>query len=228
MGDFFADPDTADAHGLVAVTKTMTPELLLEAYQRGIFPWSSEPVRWYSPDPRAVFVRDYIHLAKKLLKDLRSNRYRVTFDTRFEEVMRACAEQHAHSGVWITETFIETYVKLHESGHAHSVEVWAGDTLVGGLYGIQQHGLFAGESMFHNVSNASKIAFAHLVRHLDTIGCPLIDAQVINDHTASLGAILLRRADYLLLLKRALLLRTPFDGKHWPTDSPPWTPESWT
>ncbi len=227
MADFFPDPSTADPHGLVAVTRTMTPELLIEAYRRGIFPWSSEPVRWYSPDPRAVFVRQSIHLSKKLRKELRANAYRVTFDTRFREVMEACAAQHEHSGVWITETFVDTYTKLHESGHAHSVEVWHGDRLVGGLYGVQQHGLFAGESMFHHVSNASKIAFAHLARHLHAIGCPLIDAQVLNEHTESLGAVLISRIDYLQLLQRVLLLRTPFDGKRWPEESPPWTPTSW-
>ncbi|MBC7794655.1 MAG: leucyl/phenylalanyl-tRNA--protein transferase [Clostridia bacterium] len=227
MKDFFPDPDTADPNGLVAVSRFMSPELVLEAYRRGIFPWSSEPVRWYSPDSRAIFVRESIHIPKKLRKEMRANTYRVTFDICFEDVMRACAAQHASAGVWITTTFIRTYAKLHQSGHAHSVEVWRNDELVGGLYGIQQHGLFAGESMFHKVSNASKIAFAHLVRHLDTIGCPLIDAQVINDHTRSLGAVVVRRADYLLLLKQALLLRTPYDEKKWPSTSPHWDAHSW-
>lgn len=200
----------------------MTPELVLEAYSRGIFPWSTDPVRWYSPDPRAIFLRQTIHVSRRLQRELRSGRFRVTFDTRFEEIIRACAAAHADSGVWITNTFIETYCALHRSGYAHSVEVWNGEALVGGLYGLQLHGLFAGESMFHRVSNASKVAFAYLVRQLDTIGVRLFDAQVINDHTHRLGAVVVRRHDYIAMLKHALLLRTIFDGRIWPSEAPPW------
>src|SRR4051794_24522413 len=135
MADFFPSPDTADAHGLVAVTDAMSPELVLEAYRAGIFPWSTDPVRWYSPDPRAIFLRDTIHIPRRLVRDLASDRFRVTFDSCFEAVMRACAEAHRDAGEWITETFIETYCELHTQGYAHSAEVWQGDDLVGGLYG---------------------------------------------------------------------------------------------
>ncbi len=138
--------------------------------------------------------------------------------------MRECAKAHKDSGVWITEQFIDTYCELHQQGYAHSVEVWRDNALVGGLYGVQVgwRTLFAGESMFHKVSNASKIAFAYTVRHLDASGIPLFDAQVINDHTHSLGAVLVRRDDYLVLLKRVLRLRTPYDAKRWPSTTAPW------
>ncbi|HSI06849.1 MAG TPA: leucyl/phenylalanyl-tRNA--protein transferase [Myxococcota bacterium] len=222
MADFFPDPNTADPYGLVAVSDTMTPELVVDAYRHGIFPWSTDPVRWYSPDPRAIFAYENIHLSKRLLRELRANRYRVTFDTRFAEVIRACAESHAHTGVWISELFISTYCELHERGHAHSVEVWQDDVLVGGLYGVQVNALYAGESMFHRVPNASKVAFAYLARHLQAIGVVLFDAQVVNDHTQRLGAVIVRRTDYLRRLKRALLLQTSFDGKKWALDVPPW------
>ncbi len=215
MADFFPDPSTADPYGLVAISDTMTPALVIDAYRNGIFPWSTDPVRWYSPDPRAIFTWEHLHLPKRLLRDLRSDRFRVTFDTRFAEVIRACAESHAHSGVWISELFISTYCALHEMGYAHSVEVWEGDALVGGLYGMQVRGLYAGESMFYRVPNASKIAFAYLSRHLRQIGIDLFDAQVANEHTERLGAISVRRTEYLRRLERALLSRTPYDGKKW-------------
>lgn len=222
MGSYFPDPSTADHYGLVAVSATMTPELVLEAYRSGIFPWSTAPVRWYSPDPRAIFTWDELHLPKRLLRDLRSDRFRVTFDTRFEEVIRACADSHAHSGVWISELFIATYCQLHAMGYAHSVEVWEGDELVGGLYGMQVKALYAGESMFYRVPNASKIAFAYLARHLQQMGIVLFDAQVANEHTERLGAIIVRRTDYLRRLRHALLVSTPYDGKKWLLDVPPW------
>jgi leucyl/phenylalanyl-tRNA--protein transferase len=222
MGEFFPSPDTADPHGLVAVTDDMTPELVLEAYRSGIFPWSTDPVRWYSPDPRAIFLRETVHIPRRLVRDLKNGRFKVTFDTSFEQVIRACAEAHSDSGVWITETFIKTYCELHRQGYAHSTEVWQDDQLVGGLYGVQLAGLFAGESMFHKVSNASKVAFAYTARHLDQSNIPLFDAQVINEHTYSLGAVVVRRQDYLVMLKRVLRLRTPYDGKLWPHAAAPW------
>lgn len=222
MASFFPNPSTADPSGLVAVTDRMTPALVLEAYRSGIFPWSTDPVRWYSPDPRAIFVWERIHLPRRLLRELRSDRYRVTCDSRFEEVIRACSETHAANGVWITEEFVTTYTELHAQGLAHSIEVWRDDILVGGLYGVQVNGLYAGESMFYREPNASKIAFAHLTRHLQSMGIGLFDAQVVNDHTMRLGAVTVRRTDYLRMLKRALALRTPYDGRKWPLELPPW------
>lgn len=200
----FPDPNTADDTGLVVETTELNAELVLQAYARGIFPWSEDPVRWYSPDPRAIFIRDRIHLPRNLPKLVRRARFVVTYDQAFHEVVRRCRMAHRHEGVWLTRGFLRTYGELHEMGYAHSVEVWQDDVLVGGLYGVQINGFFAGESMFHDVSNASKVAFSGLIHKLDQIGNVLLDAQVINAHTARLGAVLVRRTDYLTILDYAL------------------------
>lgn len=200
----FPHPETADPYGLVTVTPAMTPELVLEAYRSGIFPWSEAPVRWYSPDPRAIFVPELIRVPRRIHREVRRGGFRVTFDTAFTEVMRACAEEHAREGVWIGPAFLEVYSQLQRMGYAHSVEVWRDDALVGGLYGLQIAGLFAGESMFYRAPNASKVAFAYLVRQLEETGNVLFDAQAINPHTERLGAVLVRRRDYLMLLRYAL------------------------
>ncbi len=217
----FPDPRGADATGLVAVTRELDAELLLSAYAQGIFPWTVDPVRWYSPDPRAIFLRDRVRLPRRLGRLMRKENLRVTCDQAFTEVMRACAASHAEEGVWISEPFVRAYGELHEQGFAHSVEVWQDDRLVGGLYGVQLAGLFAGESMFYRVPNASKVAFAHLIGVLDELGNVLLDAQVLNEHTHRLGAVCVRRDDYLALL--ALALRTPARGAGapWPKDPPP-------
>jgi leucyl/phenylalanyl-tRNA---protein transferase len=220
----FPDPESADHHGLVAVSHEITADLLLDAYAHGIFPWSEDPVGWFSPDPRAVFVRDRVKLPKRLGKIMRRSGFSVTFDTAFAEVMRACAESHAAGGTWITSGFFTAYGDLHLSGHAHSVEVWADGALAGGLYGVQLGGLFAGESMFFRVANASKVAFAHLVAQLDSIGTVLIDAQVPNPFTTQLGAVTMRRRRYLELLRSALEVRCRYDGTPWPA-APPAVPD---
>jgi leucyl/phenylalanyl-tRNA--protein transferase len=216
----FPDPRRADARGLVAVTERLDVDLLLEAYGRGIFPWSEHPVRWFSPDPRAVFLRDQLILPRKLDKLMRLGDFRVTLDTAFAEVMQACQSEHAHEGVWISGGFLRAYGELHALGFAHSVEVWQGEALVGGLYGIQLGGLFAGESMFHRVDNASKVAFAHLIGQLDVVGTQLIDAQVLNPHTERLGAVEISRDDYLTRLEHVLPLRCRFAGAKWPAEPP--------
>ena len=217
----FPDPDGADASGLVAVTDSLDIELLLEAYGHGIFPWSEHPVRWYSPDPRAVFLRSLIRIPRRFGRIMRQGGFRVSFDTAFEQVMQACAETHRADGVWITPGFVRAYGELHELGYAHSVEVWQGDALVGGLYGVQLGGLFAGESMFHRATNASKVAFAHVVAQLDLVGTVLFDCQVINDHTEALGAVCVPRRDYLAALPLALRAPTRFGGVKWPAEPPP-------
>lgn len=211
----FPDPERADSTGLVAVTPELNTDLLLEAYARGIFPWSENPVRWYSPDPRAIFLRPTVRLPKKIGKAMRRHTLRVTFDTAFREVVQACADAHRAEGEWITPGFINAYAQLHEQGYAHSVEVWQGERLVGGLYGVQMGAMFAGESMFHHVPNASKVAFTYLVYQLDLIGVVMIDAQVINAHTASLGAVLVSRHDFLMLLSRALRMPVRTQGERW-------------
>jgi leucyl/phenylalanyl-tRNA--protein transferase len=219
---FFPDPETADENGLVAVTDQLDIDLLLEAYGRGIFPWSEDPVRWYSPDPRAIFLLDHVHLPRRLLKTLRQNRFTVTFDTAFLQVIEACAQGHSQDGVWIGPQFVRAYTELHRLGHAHSVEVFADGELVGGLYGVQICGLFAGESMFHLARDASKIAFAHLVAHLQEIGTLVLDAQVLTELTASLGALLVRRDDYLRALEMAMQIKTAGDGTSWPHGPHAW------
>lgn len=203
----------------MAVGGSMAPERLLEAYAKGIFPWSGDPVRWYSPDPRAIFWN--VRLPRKLGKMLRRGRFEVTFDEDFENVIRGCRAAHAGEGEWITEQFVEAYAALHEQGHAHSVEVWQDGTLAGGLYGVQLRGLFAGESMFHHVSDASKVAFAYLIWHLRAIGSRLLDCQMLTELTWRLGAVLVRRRDYLLLLDDALAVSTRYDGERWPREGAP-------
>lgn len=213
----FPPAATADEHGLVAITPVLNTEMLLDAYGHGIFPWSEGPVCWFSPDPRAVFLREYVKIPKNIGKIMRKEGLRVTLDEAFGAVIRKCADAHRSEGEWITPGFIASYTQLHKIGHAHSVEVWQGDNLVGGLYGVQLRGLFAGESMFHTVSNASKVAFAALIHWLDHVGNLVLDAQVLNPHTESLGAISIPRAEYLTMLRYAQTLRVRYEGEKWVT-----------
>ncbi len=201
----FLDPERADAEGLVGVGGDLRPELLLEAYRRGIFPWFDEhsPILWWSPDPRALFELDGLHVSRRLARTVRSGRFTVTFDRAFAEVIRGCADR-PEDGVWITADMIDAYTRLHELGHAHSIEVWHDDQLAGGVYGVTVGGLFAGESMFHRVRDASKVALVHLMDHLRQRGFELFDVQFLNDHTASLGAIEVPRRDYLARLRQAV------------------------
>lgn len=179
----------------------MTVELLVEAYSRGIFPWTDHPVRWYSPDPRAIFEFESIRIPKRVQRLVRQGVFQVTFDRQFEAVMRRCRGHH--SDAWITGTFLRNYAQLHRLGYAHSVEVWQDERLVGGLYGVQVNGAFAGESMFYTVPNASKVGFAHLVEKLKDLGVTLFDAQVLTPHTERLGAINVRRQEFLARLELA-------------------------
>ncbi|MBK6849219.1 MAG: leucyl/phenylalanyl-tRNA--protein transferase [Proteobacteria bacterium] len=211
----FGEPKLVGAEGIVAVGGAFTVERLLVAYRHGIFPWDGDPVRWCCPDPRSIFWK--VRLPRRLGKSVRRHQLRVTFDEDFEGVIRACAEHHrSEKGTWITPQFIAGYVALHAAGHAHSVEVWQGDRLVGGLYGVQLNGMFAGESMFHRVTDASKVAFAALVHQLQAVGTVLFDCQAINLHTHRLGAALVARADYLRMLAFALGVATRGDGERWP------------
>jgi leucyl/phenylalanyl-tRNA--protein transferase len=217
----FPDPETADETGLVCTTPMLSPELVLAGYRQGLFPWSDPPVRWYSPSVRAVFLREHMRLPRRISSIIRKADLHVTFDQAFSEVMLACREAHRDDGVWISDLFVETYRTLHEAGRAHSVEVWQGDQLVGGLYGVQLGALFCGESMFHRVPNASKVAFAHLIGQLDHIGTLLLDSQVPNAHTVRLGAVGLSRRHYLALLPRLVSRPCLYDGVRWPKEPPP-------
>lgn len=201
----FPDPQGADDTGLVAVSHDLTPALLLAASRQGIFPWTDDPVGWFSPNPRALVLRQHLHLPRNLGKLARRGGLRATYDRAFVDVMRGCAQAHRHAGVWITPRFIAAYSALHLAGWAHSVEIWHEDRLVGGLYGVQAApGLFAGESMFSQVPNASKLAFAALWSELDRRGIDWMDAQVVNPHTERLGARPQPRSAFLQRVRAAV------------------------
>ena len=199
----FPDPGQADANGLVAIGGDFSPERLLAAYRAGIFPWSVKPITWWSPDPRGVLELEDFHISQSLAKFLRKNVYEVTRNRAFSEVMSACAAPDPkRGGTWITKEFIAAYTRLHELGHAHSVECWLDGKLVGGIYGVAVGGLFAGESMFHRADNASKVALCHLVEHLRARGFGLFDIQMVTPATKPFGAREMARGDYLERVKR--------------------------
>ncbi len=205
------DPERADALGLVAVGGDLRPEWLLQAYWRGVFPWydAGEPVHWWSPDPRAILELDGLHVSRRLARTLRSGRFRVTINRAFGAVIRGCADRRAE-GTWITAEMIEAYERLHQLGHAHSVEAWCGDELAGGVYGVAVGGLFAAESMFTRVRDGSKVALTALVERLRWRGFALLDIQLLTEHTARLGAIEVEREEYLRRLRAALALEVTF------------------
>jgi leucyl/phenylalanyl-tRNA--protein transferase len=215
----FPAPHTADEYGLVAVSEQLSVELLLDAYQHGIFPWTESPVGWFSPDPRAIFELATLRLPRRLSRMVRKGGFRVTWDTAFREVMLACKqhhEQHGSESSWITTQFIDAYSELFALGYAHSVEVWQQETLVGGIYGVQCGGVCSGESMFYHVPNASKVAFAALVQLMRQAGVALFDAQVLNPHTEALGATEISRAAYLERLQHGLRAPVEHARGPWP------------
>lgn len=193
----FPDPRNADSEGLLAVGGDLSPERLLLAYDLGIFPWyDAEVPLWWSPDPRAVMTAHRLHVSRSLLRFLRHTTFRVTCNRAFRDVMVECSRQRP-DGTWIHSEVIQAYTELHRRGHAHSFEVWAGDELVGGLYGVQRGGLFAAESMFHRRTNASKVALCVALLHLFRQGISVFDVQFLTDHLKSLGAFEIRRREYL-------------------------------
>lgn len=201
-------PELGEAEGLVGVGGELEPATLLRAYADGVFPWYSEgdPILWWSPDPRAIIELDELHISRRLARTIRSGKFRVTFDQAFEGVMRACGE-HREEGTWVTEEMIAAYTALHRMGHAHSVEVWSGEDLTGGVYGVSVGGLFSGESMFHRKTDASKIALAALVERLRQRGYVLFDVQMTTEHTERLGAKNIPRSDYLQRLREAVTMK---------------------
>lgn len=192
--------------GLLAVGGDLAPERILNAYRHGIFPWFSpgQPILWWSPDPRAVLFPEKLKVSRSLRKTINHHTYRVTFDTAFAQVIRACAEtpRRGQDGTWISEEMQQAYIRLHELGYAHSAESWLGDELVGGLYGMRLGRIFFGESMFSRRSDASKVPFVHLVRKLQDDGVVLIDCQVTTEHLLSLGAEEIPRKRFIELLDR--------------------------
>ncbi len=198
----------ADEDGLLVVGGALDPDVLLDAYRHGIFPWPIDdraPLLWFSPDPRGVIELDGLHVSRRLARTIRSGKFTATCDTAFADVMHGCAAAPGRRGLtWITPTMRRAYDRIHRLGHAHSIEVWCEGELAGGLYGVAIGGLFAAESMFHRVTDASKVALAALVGHLNRRGYQLLDVQQWNAHTGSLGAIEVPRSVYLQRLAEAV------------------------
>jgi leucyl/phenylalanyl-tRNA--protein transferase len=197
-------PDPADEIGLVALDYNLTPDRLISAYKHGIFPWPDSapfsPIPWVSPPRRAILEFADLHVPRNLRRSQRTLAgLRFTTDAVFEEVIRACAAapRPGQRGTWITPPMISAYVEVHRRGHAHSVEAWQGDTLVGGLYGITAGGVFTGESMFHRINDVSKLCVLHLIEHLRSRGATWLDIQQLTPHFALLGAREISRAEFL-------------------------------
>ena len=185
-------------------------ELLVSAYASGWFPMAvgDGDIRWYSPDPRGIIPLEAFHVPNRLARVIRQNRFRIEVDTDFESVIRACASVERHEdddgGTWIDDEILESYCALHDEGLAHSMEAWQGDRLVGGMYGVALRGAFFGESMFHHVTDASKVVLAALVKRLRARGFALLDVQWVTPHLEQFGAIEVPRDRYLELLSESL------------------------
>jgi leucyl/phenylalanyl-tRNA--protein transferase len=210
----------ADMGGLLAVGADLSPARILNAYRHGIFPWGTverQPL-WYSPDPRMVLFPEEFRLTRSLRKTLRTGRFEVRFDSDFPGVMAACATtpRDGQDGTWITAEMRHAYTRLHELGWAHSVEVYVEGNLTGGLYGLGIGRMFYGESMFSRRSNASKIAFAHLVGYLLAHDFAMVDCQMRTEHLASLGGREIPRDDFLARLQQ--LIRPEQRRGRWTAD----------
>ncbi len=204
----FPHPSLSEEDGLLAIEGDLSPERLLLAYSKGIFPWFSddEPILWWSPNPRFVVYPKHIKISHSMKKLLKKNTYTISFDTCFRDVISNCSNVRKETGTWITDEMIEAYCKLHELGFAHSVETWYEGKLVGGLYGISIGKCFFGESMFSIMDNASKVAFITLSKLLEEKGFLLIDCQVHTTHLESLGAVHIPRENFLELIGKGTLM----------------------
>jgi leucyl/phenylalanyl-tRNA--protein transferase len=201
----FPDHRAANREGLLALGGDLSVPRLLLAYKSGIFPWTDDPLTWWSPDPRAIFDIETFHPPRRLESKLRHHPFEITVNRDFAGVIRGCADPApGRESTWISPRFVEAYTELHRQGYAHSVEVWQGRQLAGGIYGVAIAGFFAGESMFHRVTDASKIALCFLMDYLRSRRFELFDTQVLSPLTARLGAIEIRRRDYLGRLASAL------------------------
>jgi leucyl/phenylalanyl-tRNA---protein transferase len=203
----FPSADQATPEGVLAIGGDLSPERLLFAYQLGIFPWFNEddPILWWSPDPRFVLFPKELVVAKSMRPYFNQGKFKATLDHDFEAVMRGCQQQYRPGqggGSWITEDMITAYSTLHRAGFAHSVEVWEGEELVGGLYGLSLGKVFFGESMFARRSNASKFGFISLVQKLHELDFWLVDCQQETQHLGSLGARAIPRTEFCALLKK--------------------------
>ncbi len=200
-----------DPYGLVFIGGDLEPDSLLGAYRRGIFPWfnDDDPFLWWSPQPRSIFEFETLHFSRRLIRVVRQERFTVTINQSFPDVMKNCAQRE--EGTWITPDMYEAYCQLHELGHAHSVETWRDGVLAGGVYGVAIGGFFAAESMFHSETDAGMVALYALTRRLLNRGFTLFDTQMATDHTRTLGAIDIPRTEYLARLDQALSIDTGFD-----------------
>ncbi len=195
------------------MSSDLTPELLIQAYSMGVFPMGDsqnpdDPVRWYSPDPRCIFDLENFHIPKRLARTYRQGHFELKVNTAWREVMLLCA---ARDNTWITEEIFEVYTRLHEMGKAHSVEAYYQGSLAGGLYGVSIGGAFMGESMFHIVTDASKIALIYLVERMKERGFTLLDCQFMTDHLSIFGAVNIKQAEYLSRLQHALKQNVQFN-----------------
>jgi leucyl/phenylalanyl-tRNA--protein transferase len=207
----FPDPYEADETGLLALGGDLNVDRLLLAYSQGIFPWFNpeDPIMWWSPAWRPIFIPGEMKVSKSLRRTIKKGVFEIRMDTAFEQVMRACGDlRKDEEGTWISEDMIESYTLLHEMGYAHSVEAWQDNQLVGGLYGVALGRAFFGESMFHKVSDASKVAFFALSENLKEWGFKFIDSQVSNPHLESLGSMEIHRTVFMDMLTQAVVLPT--------------------
>lgn len=213
--DPFPDIETADNDGLLAVGGDLSEERLIMAYKNGIFPWYSngQPILWWCPDPRMVLYTKEVKISKSMQKVMNDGQFQFSIDRAFEEVMLNCAhvDRKGEHGTWITDEIMQAYAGLHQNGNAHSVEVWQGQELVGGLYGVSLGSMFFGESMFHKVSNASKAGFIHFAQWGAKHGIDIIDCQIESDHLSSLGARNIPRKEFNFQMKAAI--QQPFSGE---------------
>jgi leucyl/phenylalanyl-tRNA--protein transferase len=212
---FFPPAEMAEPEGVVLFGGQLAPEWLLDAYAHGIFPWpifdGTDIIVWWSPDPRAIFELDHLRISRRLARTCRGGRFQLTVDRDFAGVIHGCATAGDRAeNTWLTPKMIAAYTRLHELGHAHSVEVWHEGQLAGGTYGVTLGGLYAGESMFHRQSDASKVAIVYLVAHLQARGYTLFDIQQRTPHTTSFGAVEIPRGEYLRRLDGALKRRVTF------------------
>ncbi len=193
ISEALTDPD-----GLLAAGGDLSVERLLAAYRRGIFPWydHTQPILWWSPDPRTVLVPGEAHVSRSLKKTFKKNLFTITFDQSFRQVITECAVPREDQGTWLTEKMIDAYIELHKNGHAHSVECWQDEKLVGGIYGVSVGRVFFGESMFSRVTDASKVCLVKLSDYLKEWDYDLFDCQVESDHLARMGAIQITREEF--------------------------------
>ena len=219
---FFPAAETADQDGLIGLGGQLEPEWLLDAYRHGIFPWpitgEDTPTAWWSPDPRAIIELDRLRVSRRLGRTCRSGWFAATCDEDFAAVIRGCATAQQRTGqTWLTAKMIDAYIRMFELGHAHSIEVWHGGRLAGGIYGLAIAGLFAAESKFYRVRDASKVALIHLVAHLWSRGYQLLDIQQLTPHSEKMGAIAIPRRQYIARLANALKQPVSF-GRSLQTD----------